>query len=133
MAEDEKREVAVVVKTCTEKKSGDGSPYWEIIGTVDGVEGTYYGKEMWDVGPAKGTRYANKPTIYKAKSGGGGGGNFQQKPRDYTIENRQRAFDAVVAHSQGKGDLHDLCTASLKVAEFYAKGTVPPKKEAPQA
>jgi hypothetical protein len=83
---------------------------------------------------AKGMRYGEKKSIYKAKApSSGGGGNFQQKARDYTIENRQRAFDAVVAHSQGKGDLHDLCTASLKVAEFYAKGTVPPKKEAPQA
>jgi len=115
------------VVSCTEKKGNDGNPYFEIVGSVDGVDGTYYGKEMWTPGDHKALRYGEKKSVYKVKEGGGGG-RGPAAPRDYTYEGRMRAVDAVIAHLQGKGDLHTICTAAAAIQEFYKNGTIPPAK-----
>ena len=128
MAEEEKKEISIVVSSCTEKTGGDGNKYWEVKCTLDGNDETFYCKEDLGTGPMKVTRYGEKKSIYKIKQGGGGGGQGGQKPRDYTIENRQKALDAAVAHAQGRGDAHAVCTLAAQFAEFIGKGTIPPAK-----
>ena len=96
-------------------------------------EGAWLEGNEWPAG--SGTIYLSMFTASdKAKKDGSGGGRPGGAPpaRDYTIENRQRAVDAVITHLQGKGDLHDICSRAAILAEFYKSGIVPPKKE-PQA
>jgi len=129
MAE-ESKEITLVVASCVEKTWGDGSKSFVIDCTENGEKKEYYSPDDLGTGNVK-VIWKGKKSVYKIKAGGGGGaGGFQQKARDYTIENRQRALDAVIHHAQGKGNFHDLCTHAARVAEFYAKGTIPPKPEA---
>lgn len=134
MADEEKKEITIVVSSCTEKEWPDGSKSFVVECTLDGASQTFYCKEDLGMGSVKVTRYGDKKQVYKVKQnpGGGGGGNFPAKAKDYTIENRQKALDAVIAHAGGKGTLHDLCTHAAKVVEFYKTGAIPPKPEAQQ-
>lgn len=128
MAEEEKKEISIVVSSCTEKTGGDGNKYWEVKCTLDGNDETFYCKDDLGTGPMKVTRYGEKKSIYKIKQGGGGG-QGGQKPRDYTIENRQKALDAAIAFGQGRNwDAHTTCSLAALFAEFYKTGTIPPAK-----
>lgn len=65
----------------------------------------------------------------KAKGGvGGNSGGAGAPKRDYTIENRQVAVAAVIAHLQGKGDMNTICTHAAALVDFYKNGTIPPPK-----
>lgn len=139
MADQQWAESQAEIKACAASQLYNDIQYFEVTAVVGGVEGLYVtskeamaeGTYKVSIGESKNKKYVGY--IKKAKEGQGvGGGGFQQKARDYTIENRQKALDTVVHHAQGKGDMNALCTIALQVAEFYAKGTVPPKKE-PQA
>ena len=129
MAEEEKKEISIVVSSCTEKTWSDGTKSFEIKCTLDGNDETFYCKDELGTGPMKVTRYGDKKTIYKIKQGGGGQGNFQQKARDYTIENRQKGLDAAIAFGQGRNwDAHTVCSLAALFADFYKTGAIPPAK-----
>ena len=133
MAEsNEFKEFQATIKSCSFSSEYQGTKYYEVVAVIDGVEALYVtskeemspGDYKVAVGSSKNTKY--KGYIKKAKEGGGSRG--PAAPRDYTYEGRMRAVDAVIAHLQGKGDLHTICTAAAAIQEFYKNGTIPPAK-----
>ncbi len=122
---DEAKKVALVVTSCTKKTFGDGTESYEIVGTVDGTQGTYYSKEEWAVGSHEANQYPGKKALYKVK---GGAGNMGAK-RDYAIENRQRAADAAIEYGKGKDwDIHTTLSLADVLVDYYKTGNKPPKK-----
>lgn len=137
MADQQWAESQAEIKACEASQLYNDVQYYEVTAVVNGVEGLYVtskeplaiGTYKVAVGESKNKKYVGY--IKKAKEGTSGGGGFPAKAKDYTIENRQRAVDAVIAHLQGKGDMNTICTHAAALVDFYKNGTIPPPKAQP--